>query len=201
MKIALVATLVAVGGVAFAAGNKSVWWGQWGRDSVHSGSVPIAGSTGSHIQARITYDPFVSKEQQGQYAAGDLLGHFQTPLVDGNDVFTECKTGQYSNIKNWQVQTWCEQKFSWMNGQLTLQWTHNSDWKPVPFSAGKDGPGWEPVYHGALTASAIGGPGFGGSAFRLDRATGTGPQIKPFGNTLDPNTYTVGPISADKQGN
>ncbi|MFN2548781.1 MAG: hypothetical protein ABR567_15250, partial [Myxococcales bacterium] len=143
---------VLVAAVAYAAPPQP-FWGQWGRGPTHNGNVPVAGQTGSNIQARITYDPFVSKEQSGQYAAGDLLVHYQTPLVDGNDVFMECKTGQYSNIKNWQAQTWCENKFTWVNGKLVQQWNHVSDWKPVPFAAltDKDGPGWEPVYHAVLT--------------------------------------------------
>ncbi len=187
--------------LAVNASAASVWWGQWGQNPQHQGFVTTTGSTGSSILASVVYDPFVSKEQQGPYAAGGLLVHYQTTLVDGNDVFMEAKTGQYSNIKNWQVQTWLENKFTWVNGSLTLQWTHVSDWKPVPFSADKDGPGWEPVYHGVLTSDSMWVPGFGGSVFKLDRATGAGPQIKPFGGALDPNTYTVGPLSADKSGN
>ena len=87
---------------AFAA--PPVWWGQWGQNPQHQGTVSVAGQTGSHILANIVYDPFVDKETQGPYATGDLLVHYQTPLIDGNDVFMEFKTGQYSNIKNWQVQ-------------------------------------------------------------------------------------------------
>ena len=193
---------VALAGAAVAvAPGPAVFWGQWGRDPLHQGNVPVAGQTGSSILANIVYDPFTSKEQQGPYAAGDLLVHYQTPLIAGNDVFMECKTGQFTNIKNWQVQTWCENKYSWVNGVLTLQWTHTSDWKPVPFSPDKDGPGWEPVYHAVLTKHAIWVPGFGGSVFKLDRDTGTGPQINPFGGALDPNTYVVGPLSADNAGN
>jgi len=195
----------AVAAATIAAGSNSPapFWGQWGQNPQHTGTVAVAGQTGSNVLADVVYDPFTSKEEQGPYATGDLLAHFQTPLVSGNDVFMECKTGQYSNIKNWQVQTWCENKFTWVNGQLQLQWTHISDWKPVPFAplTDKDGPGWEPVYHGVLTAQAMWVPGFGGSVFRLDRNTGTGPQISPFGTTLDPNTYVVGPLSADQRGN
>src|SRR6058998_3107234 len=135
----LVVVLLAVG--AFAA---PVWWGQWARDPLHQGFVPVAGQTGSRILANIVYDPFTDKEQQGKYASGDLLVHYQTPLVDGNDVFMEFKTGQFTNIKNWQVQTWAEQRLTWQNGQLVQVWQHLSDWKPVPFAPGKDGPGWEP---------------------------------------------------------
>jgi len=62
-----------------------VFWGQWGRTPLHQGSVPVAGQTGSNILANIVYDPFTQKEQQGPYAAGDLLVHYQTPLIAGND--------------------------------------------------------------------------------------------------------------------
>jgi hypothetical protein len=186
----------------YAANGPMPFWGQWGRDPAHTGMVSVAGQTGSNIQANIIYDPFISKEQSGPYAQDSLLVHYQTPLIDGSDVFMECKTGQYSNIKNWTVQTWCENKFTWVDGQLTLQWTHISDWKPVPFSPDKDGPGWEPVYHGVLTSQAMWVPGFGGAIWKLDRGSGAVlAHVTPFGSTLDPNTYTVGPLSADKSGN
>lgn len=187
--------------VTLAAAPSSVWWGQWGRDQLHQGFVPVAGQTGSSILANIVYDPFTSKEQQGPYAAGDLLVHYQTPLIAGKDVFMEFKTGQYSNIKNWQVQTWGERKYSWVNGQLIQTAEFTGDWKPVPFSPDKDGPGWEPVYHGVLTDAALYVPGFGGTIWKLDRAD-LSPlvQINPFA-TIDPNTYAVGPLSADRSGN
>src|SRR5713226_2535964 len=158
LRTTIVVSLFSIGALALIAAVQApinVWWGQWGQNPQHTGTVSVAGSSGSNILANIVYDPFTSKEQSGPITTGDLLVHYQTPLIDGNDVFMECKTGQYSNIKNWQVQTWCEQKFTWVNGQLTLQWTHLNDWKPVPFSPDKDGPGWEPVYHGVLTANAI----------------------------------------------
>src|SRR5713226_8442503 len=196
------------GAAVLASGNSTPWWGQWGQDSAHTGMVKVAGQTGSNILADIIYDPFVSKEQSGPYAQDGLLVHYQTPLIDGNDVFMECKTGQYSNIKDWTVQTWCENKFTWVNGQLTLQWTHINDWKPVPFSPGKDGPGWEPVYHGALTANAIYVPAFAGAVWKFDRNAPAGTssketelaRITPF-PADDPNTYAVGPLSADAAGN
>jgi len=188
-----------VAGSAYAA--PPPFWGQWGKNSLHTSFAGVPAQTGSSKQDQIVYDPFVAKEQQGPYAAGDLLVHYQTALVDGSDVFMECKTGQYANIKNWQVQTWCENKFTWVNGHLQQVWNHISDWKPVPFSPDKDGPGWEPVYHAVLTRQAIWVPGFGGSVFMLSRATGTGPQINPFGGAPDPNKFTVGPLSADGGGN
>src|SRR2546428_11456299 len=184
---------------AFAAAP--VWWGQWGQNQLHQGSVSVTGQTGSRILADIVYDPFVDKEQNGAYAAGGLLVHYQTPLIDGNDVFMEFKSGEFTNIKHWQVQTWGERKYSWVNGQLAQQWEVTSDWKPVPFSVDKDGPGWEPVYHGVLTSSGLYVPGFGGTIWKFDRDTGAVlGHVNPF-STVDPNTYAVGPLSADKQGN
>jgi len=198
----IVAALFAATAVSLvAAPPATVWWGQWGQNPQHQGTVPVVGQTGSRILANVVYDPFTDKEQNGPYAAGDLLVHYQTPLISGNDVFMEFKTGQFSNIKNWQVQTWGERKFSWVNGQLVKQWEFTGDWKPVPFSPDKDGPGWEPVYHGALTTAALYVPGFGGTLLKLDRATGAVlARINPFA-TIDPNTYAVGPLSADKFGN
>src|SRR5207302_3950239 len=58
--------------------------------------------------------PFTDKEQNGAYAGGDLLVHYQTPLIAGNDVFMEFKTGQFLNIKHWESQTWGERRYSWV---------------------------------------------------------------------------------------
>src|SRR6266568_3631035 len=203
-KLVLPCLCAAVVAAALTAGDPpATWWGQWGRTGLHQGFVPVAGQTGSSVLANIVYDPFTSQEQVGSYAAGDLLVHYQTPLLTtGGDVFMECKTGQFTNIKEWQRQTWCEQKFTWQNGVLTLAWTHINDWKPVPFSADKDGPGWEPVYHGVLTNQGLWVPGFEGAAWKLDRDTGSVlAHVTPFGPTLDPNTYAVGPLSTDRFGN
>jgi hypothetical protein len=201
MRTPLWKLILGVSFLAVSAFAAPVWWGQWGQNSLHQGTVGVAGQTGSNILANIVYDPFVSKEQSGPYAAGDLLVHYQTPLIGGNDVFMEFKTGQYSNIKNWQVQTWGERKYSWVNGQLLQQWEFTGDWKPVPFSPDKDGPGWEPVYHGVLTSAALYVPGFGGTVWKLSRDTGAVlAHINPF-PTIDPNSYAVGPLSADKVGN
>src|SRR6266849_10006087 len=200
LRTAIVVSLFSIGALALIAAVPApinVWWGQWGQNPQHTGTVGVAGSTGSNILANIVYDPFTSKEQQGPYAAGGLLVHYQTPLIAGKDVFMEFKTGQYSNIKDWQVQTWGERKYSWVNGQLVQQWEFTGDWKPVPFSPDKDGPGWEPVYHGVLTDAGLYVPGFGGTIWKLDRATGgVLAHINPFAS-VDANTYAVGPLTAD----
>ena len=194
--VILVAAFLALN--VFAA---APWWGQWGQNSLHQGSVTVAGQTGSNILGSFVYDPNTSKEQAGAYAAGALLVHYQSALLDGNDVFMEFKTNSFTNYQHWETQTWGERKYSWVNGQLVQQWETTSDWKPVPFSKDKDGPGWEPVYHGVLTSAAIYVPGFGGTILKIDRGTGALlTRINPF-STIDPNTFTVGPLSADSAGN
>jgi hypothetical protein len=52
-----------------------------------------------------------------------------------------------------------------------------------------------------LTNQALWVPGFRGAASKLDRDTGAVlADVTPFGSTVDPNTYAVGPLSADKLG-
>src|SRR6185295_16033233 len=125
-----------------------------GRTAQHDGFAPTAGQQGSTILANIVYDPFIDKEI-GTDGDGSLLVHYQTPLISGSDVFMAFKAGQFSTVQEWQVQTWGERKYSWESDRLALQWEFASDWKPVPFSSRKDGPGWEPVFHGALTDAAL----------------------------------------------
>jgi hypothetical protein len=89
---------------AFAALNvfaAAPWWGQWGQNSLHQGSVPVPGQTGSNIVASFVYDPNTSKEQAGAYAAGGLLIHYQSALLDGSDVFMEFKTNSFTNYQHW----------------------------------------------------------------------------------------------------
>jgi len=137
-----------------------VSWPQWGHDAAHSGNINVVGQSPNQILADIVYDPFVEEEKaSGLRVFGDasLFVHYQTPLVDGNDVFMEFKTGTYTDLTTWETQTWNQRRLSWQNGQLTPVWNFQSDWKPVPFG----GPEWEPVYHGALAGNFVYDPGFG----------------------------------------
>ena len=91
------------------------------------------------------------------------------------------------------------QKYKWQDGQLAKVWNYESDWKPMPNSAKPAG--WEPVYHAAMTASAVFVPGGGGSVVQLDRNTGA--EVRRF-TTLgaqDPNAYVAGPLTIDAAGN
>jgi len=193
------AALLAI--VCANAAATSVFWGQWGRTAQHDGFAPVSGQPGSTVLANVVYDPFVDKETANPDGGGDLLVHYQTPLISGIDVFMAFKTGQFSTVTDWQVQTWGERKYTWVNGQLAQQWEFVSDWKPVPFSSGKDGPGWEPVFHGTLTDAALYLPGFAGTIWKVERTTGRSiAHINPF-PTVDANTYAVGPLSTDAAGN
>ncbi|HKR65402.1 MAG TPA: hypothetical protein VJZ00_16840, partial [Thermoanaerobaculia bacterium] len=171
-------------------------WTQWGAGPRHTGALPVYGQPLAHLLADIEYDPFVGQERQE--AGGSLLVHYQTPLSDGNDVFMEVKGGTYTEYTQWQSQTWSIRKFSWQNGTLVTKWTATSDWDPVPPGAAR----FEPVFHAALANGFLYMAGAGGTVLEIDRATGAQRRrLGPFGETIDPTIYVIGPITADDAGN
>ncbi|MFN2624097.1 MAG: hypothetical protein ABR611_14770, partial [Chthoniobacterales bacterium] len=74
---------------AFADG-----WPQWMQNPQHTGFLNVVGQSLNKILANIVYDPLVPDEQA--HAGGDLLAHYQVPLVEGNDVYMESKAGSYT---------------------------------------------------------------------------------------------------------
>jgi hypothetical protein len=178
-------------------------WAQWGKDARHTSATNAVGQTARNILADVVYDPFVAAEQADPYAAGDLLVHYQVPLVNGDNIFMEFKSGNFTTVKHWETQTWNEKRLHWENGQLVEKWSFASDWKPVPYGSIKSGPSWEPVFHAALAGNGvIYIPGAGGSVYKVSQTTGALiAQIKPLGATTDPDTYLVGPITTDAAGN
>lgn len=188
-------------------------WQQWGQNQQHSGFVQTQGQNATSILADIVYDPFTAAEERD--TGGDLLAHYQVPLVDGQDMFMEFKTGRFiecdppgsgnpppgetdCGISAWNSQTWNQKRFHWQNGQLVERWNFQSDWKAVRIELAQ----WEPVYHAVLANGYVYDPGFGGTVFKLQRGDGTVvKRINPFGTTLDPNTFVAGPLSADSNGN
>lgn len=184
---------------AFAAAAQS--WPQWGRNAQHTGTTTATGQTATRILADVVYDPFVAQEKADPLAAPDLLVHYQTPLVDGNNVYMEFKSGTYTSLDHWETQTWNERRLQWQAGHLSTVWNFQSDWKPVPYGTALNGPGWEPVFHAALSGNSVYVPGAGGSIFKVSKSNGAGTRISPFGASLDPDTFTVGPLTADSAGN
>jgi len=175
-------------------------WPQWAQNPQHTGFLNVTAQKLNQILANIVYDPLVPDEQA--LNAGDLLAHYQTPLVDGNDVYMESKAGSYT-AGDYATQTWHQNKFTWSGGQLTHVWTFDSDWTPP----GSQHDFWEPVYHAVLANGVVYDPGAGGSIFKLNKTNGAAitrivPSqfLNPDGS-LDAHTYTVSPLTADSSGN
>jgi hypothetical protein len=195
-------TITVTFNIAAPAASSSAFWQQWGANPQHTGMVGVAGQNVAHQLADIVYDPFVSQEQA--QAGGELLAHYQAPLVDGNDVYIMTKTGAFTTAANWNSQVWNESRFTWENNQLVHVWDFPSDWTPEP-----NGPalaGWEPLFHAVDTNNFIYVPGAGGTIHKISKNDGSeAAHINPFAG-MNPapvaaNTFVSGPLTADGQGN
>ncbi|MFL6236146.1 MAG: hypothetical protein ACJ76N_23640 [Thermoanaerobaculia bacterium] len=179
-------------------------WPQWGRTPQHTGAVNVSGQRVKEMLDDIVYDPFVAAEKTDPLFGGDgdLHVHYQVPLTDGDDVYMEFKSGVFTSFEIWNTQTWNEKKLRRTHGHLSEVWSFESDWKPVPISFSVTGPILEPVFHAALVGDSVYVPGFGGSIYKVAKSDGhLVARINPFGSTLDPDTYVVGPLAADAAGN
>ncbi len=192
-------------------------WLQWGRNAQHNGDSPAIGQTPQTQLADITYDPFATLEKAE--TGDELLEHYQVPLIQGNSVFMEYKTGVYTSCNPqgsgtpypcgpdaWDKEIWNERAFVWQNGSLVEKWNFQSDWTPEPNSnvndsgAGAGLGGWEPVFHAVVSGANVYVPGVAGSLYKLNPANGSVvSHFTPFGN--DTNTYISGPLMADPGGN
>jgi hypothetical protein len=182
-------------------------WPQWGQSPDHAGSVCVAGQAPAHILATVEVDPFGVDETADD---GDLLVHYQVPLVVDDDVYVLQKGGSFTapcpnpdagaeaGCYSWDSQTWSESHFSWSGGKLKRQWSFASDWKPVPSEVASA----EQLFQPAIAGGFIYVPGLGGSVHKVDRKSGKeAALLSPFGATLDPDTYVSGPLVADAAGN
>jgi outer membrane protein assembly factor BamB len=212
----IVSFLLVIVGLASAScesppGKCTASWLQWGRDSMHSGQVCEVGQTLTRTIDHVTYDPFVAVEQAD--ASGDLLAHYQVPLVVGGDVYMEYKGGTYTPCTpamppdmpyevcppyQWNSETWGEKAFAWSsNGKLVEKWMFDTDWKPEPMQGN-----FEPMFQPVITGDTLWLPGGGGSVYMVDRKTGKQKKrVQPFGQTIDPDTYVAGALAADAGGN
>lgn len=174
-------------------------WAQWGRDPQHTGQINVAGQSLNQNIANIIYDSTAQDEinvANQLFGAADLLVHYQVPLIDGNDVYMEFKSGNASK-NTFSQMNWAENKLSWQSGTLVNVWSFASDWK----APGSYFDFWEPVFHSTLANGALYVPGAGGTIFRVNKTTGAQiARINPF-TTIDANTYTAGPITLDSSGN
>jgi len=194
-------------------------WPQWGRSAQHNGSTHAVGQSPNSQLGKLLVDPFVAQEQAEAFG-GYLLIHYQVPLVDGNRVFIESKSGTYISCDPpgsgqpypcgpdaWNNEIWNEQAYAWENGSLVQTWNFQSDWKPEPNTdVGGQNPdglfGWEPVFHAALWNGYVFVPGFGGTIYKVNEANGAEvAQYNPNGTTIDPNSFVSGPLTIDQTGN
>lgn len=190
--------------IPVAALGQKLGWKQWGQNSRHDGSISWLGQNPDSILTTVTIDPWVPTKIDD--SGGDLLAHYPSPLIDGNDVFLISEGGRYipcssgilpCGAEAWDWLTWSVRKYSWnrVNGQLEGQWSFLTDWRPLP------GVGWEPVFHPVVAGDYVYTPGASGSVWRVNRSDGSGAvRISPF-VTPDPNTFVSGPLTVDDFGN
>jgi hypothetical protein len=201
-----VAAVSVMGAGSLGAATAPPQWPQMGHDPQHGSMVTNLGQPLSRIIQDIVYDPFVSAEISA--GGGDLLVHYQTPLLDGNDVYMEFKGGNFTTIPHWETQDWIEKKLTWVGGNLVVAWSYTSTWKPVPYVSNSGvGPVWEPVFHAAVAGDFIYVPSAQGTVTKLRKSDGSvAATINPFaGGPLSPvqqtDIFVAGPLTADKNGN
>ena len=172
-------------------------WPQWGLNPQHTlFDSAVAGQPLNENLVNFVYDFNVAGEKADPNATGELLVHYQVPLVDGNDVFIESKDGTYSN-STYSTQHWHQNKYTWQGNSFVKVWTFNTDW----FAPGSSSLYWEPVYHAVLANGFLYDPGQGGTIFKINKTDGSVvKRINPF-NTIDSNTFTASPLTADAAGN
>lgn len=189
---------VSLNGQVLTPAPAGVFWPQWGFNPQHTLFLnQTTGQPINNVLASITYDFNVAAEKADPNAAGTLLVHYQVPLIDGNDVFIESKAGTYSN-STYSTQTWHQNKYTWSGSSLVKVWTFDTDW----FAPGSSNLYWEPVYHAVLANGFLYDPGRGGTIFKINKSNGSVvKRINPFGNTVDPNTFTASPLTTDGNGN
>ncbi|MGA9899557.1 MAG: hypothetical protein WBQ09_15775 [Terriglobales bacterium] len=192
-------------------------WPQWGRTALHTSATGAIGQTPQAQLADITYDPFVAQEKAE--SGGELLAHYQVPLLDGSHVFMAFKTGKYVSCDPpgsgqpypcgpdaWNDEIWNERAFTWQNGVLVELWNFKTDWKPEPNSDQGNGDGlglfgWEPVFHAALWNGFVFVPGPGGTIYKLNESNGrVVTQHNPFGKEINVHRFVSGPLTIDAHG-
>ena len=93
---------------ALADEGDTVGWAQWGQNQKHQGNVSTEGQDVLSILADKVYDPFTKAEEDS--TGGDLLVHYQVPILEGNNVFMEFKTGSFTGNSTWNTQIWNQRR-------------------------------------------------------------------------------------------
>src|SRR6202042_3043302 len=102
------------------------------------------------------YDPFAEQVAADNFG---IVVHYQVPLIVGDDLYMEVKSGTYvpcdppgsglpagCGSASWDLEGWNEVHYKiGADGKLTRGWTFASDWKPEPPA------GFEPVFHAVVS--------------------------------------------------
>jgi outer membrane protein assembly factor BamB len=184
-------------------------WRQWGNSSSHEGASCVTGQTlGSAALVDVAIDPFIPQEVID--GDGDLFVHYQSPLVDGDQVFLMAKSGTYTPCDTdpdgqpdcfgaityrLSSQVWQENAYAWqLDGSFQMIWSFDSDWKPEPNVQ------FEPMFQPALDGDLVVVPGLGGAIWELSRDDGSTVQhVEPF-QTLNPDIYVAGGLAVGGDG-
>jgi len=187
---------VVTGVLLFAGAAQAQSWPQWALNPQHTSQINVAGQPLNNILTSVVYDPLVPDEMAANQ--NNLLAHYQVPLIDGNNIYMEFKTGTY-NKNTYSTEVWGENGFQWQSGQLVKTWSFTSDWT----APGSQADFWEPVFHAVLANGFIYVPGAGGTLFKLDTLTGAVvSRINPFeGKKIDPTIIVAGVPTTDGNGN
>jgi outer membrane protein assembly factor BamB len=182
-------------------------WLQWGGDPTHAGATCSAALPMARQLGEVQFDPFIEGETAD--GDGDIYVHYQVPLIAGDDVYIEAKSGAYTPCTppmppmmpnrvcapyRLNSESWDEVQLHWDGNHLVQGWTFHSDWKPPPFD------GFEPMFQPAIVGDRLYVPAAGGAITIVDRHSGaTTGKIAPF--AIDPDTYVASPVAADSAGN
>ena len=190
--VSLVMAVVFLAGWPAAAQD----WPQWALNPQHTGASSAVGQRLDQNLADVVYDPLVPQETAA--TGGALAAHFQSPLVDGSDVYMMFKSGTFDPT-DFSTQTWGETKYLFSGKTLNVAWQFTTDWK-APGSLFHDFA--EPVFHPALANGFLYVPGAGGTLIKVNKSTGAQvARINPFGTLILSSRFTISPITVDAAGN
>jgi hypothetical protein len=177
-------------------------WHQWGGNPAHTGQSCSTGQPLERVLADVVIDSLVADERAD--SDGELIVHYQTPLIAGDSVFMLAKTGVFTpcvfdrdpamrcqhpeDLYRANTQIWSEVGYAWDGNTLDPQWSFESDWKPPP--------GNETMFQPAIMDTVIAIPAAHGAIALVDLASGELVRtVAPFGN--DANAYVAGALTVD----
>src|SRR5215467_2432222 len=111
--------VLAMTGCSFDESVDCSEWHQWGGGPTHGGASCVAAQSFDRTLAVIDFDQFSPQEETEGF--GDLVIHYQSPLLDGDDVYMMEKNGIYtpcppdtcSDLYKLRTQIWTEKRYHW----------------------------------------------------------------------------------------